>query len=184
MGKEKPLICMLWQSSKEELKLNNEELHNESLKLPKHISSLADDYVGSQTSNSRFYLYIAYLVVGFAMALFSNNHNFMQNYLMIYFFGLGIVGMITYHLYAKNPRIGVTFNNDSIRIQSSLFKKKYIPLSGISSVSISLSFILIKMKNGQTEKIELSGYAFGAVKELKEYFREYTFQNKIECEIK
>lgn len=154
------------------------------MELPRHIASLSADRVGSETSNTRFYLYIGYLIVGFAMAIYSNGHNFLSNYLMIYFFGIGIAGMITYHLYTKNPLVGITFNSDSIKIQPSLFKKKQIPLSEIESINIHLSSIHLILKTNQTEKIEMSNYSFSAVKELKEYFREYTAYNNIECVIK
>lgn len=152
--------------------------------LPKHIASLSADRIGSETSNTRFYLYIGYLVVGFALAVYSNGHNFLSNYLMLYFFGFGIAGMITYHLYAKNPMVGITFSSDSIRIQPTLFKKRIIPLDEIDSVSIHLSSIQLKLKTNQIEKIELSNYPFGAVRELKECFHDYSLQNKIECTIK
>lgn len=146
------------------------------MELPKHISSLSGNSAKLETSRFRFYSSLVYLILGLIYAFFLPYNLFMG-----YFFIFGIAGLISYHLYSRNPKIGVTFDTDSIRIQPTLFKKKTIPMNEIVSVDIHLSSILLNLKNNHSEKIEVSNYTFGAVKELKESFKEYALLNKIEC---
>jgi len=149
------------------------------MELPKYIPSLNAEAGKHQSSRLQFYLSLAYILLGLVWALFAAEHFF-----MVYFLLFGIAGLTMHYIRLNYPSAGITFNAGFIKIQGAVFNKQIIPVEEIEFVNVHISSILLGLTKGRTEVIELSGFSFLAVKELKECFSDYAVQNGIDCIIK
>lgn len=149
------------------------------MELPKHILNLIGNGTSFEASKRNFYISLGYLLLGLIYVLFLP-----ADFFMGYFFIFGIAGLVSYHLYKRNPKMGIIFDENFIRYQPSFRRKVIFNISEIERIEIHLSYILIILKSNASEKIELSNYTFSAVRLLKDSFREYCALKNIECDFK
>ncbi len=148
------------------------------MELPRYIKSLKGEEYSARNKRRNLILSVSYLLLGILWLFRGTMTPF-----FLYFMGMGLFGLFGVSLYSRNIHPGITFNNGSILLTSSFFKEKAINVSQLQKVELHLSKIILKLKENKEETVELSGYSYSSVKQLKESFQEYTNEYKIECTI-